>query len=54
MYRDYSCVLSAQQGLIFLAIEWIVYFFIAIYLDNLLPNESGVRRRCVQMIALEL
>ena len=38
-------MLSAQQGLIFLTIEWIVYFFIAIYLDNILPNESGVSRR---------
>lgn len=44
VYRDYSCVLPARDALVYLTIEWLLYFCIAIYLDNILPNESGVRR----------
>ena len=52
VYRDYSCVLTAQQVLVFLTIEWLVYFFIAIYLDNILANESGVRKRYVLSVLI--
>lgn len=44
IYRDYSCVLSARDALAYLTFEWLLYLFIAIYLDNILPNESGVCR----------
>lgn len=43
-YVDYRCVLSIQTCMIILLVEALVYFAIAIFLDNVLPNESGVRR----------
>jgi hypothetical protein len=43
--RDYECVLSIDQGFKFLALEWAVYLILAIYLDNVVPNEFGVRKK---------
>eukprot|EP01024_Parvocaulis_polyphysoides_P015911 TRINITY_DN1703_c0_g2_i9.p1 TRINITY_DN1703_c0_g2~~TRINITY_DN1703_c0_g2_i9.p1 ORF type:complete len:796 (-),score=106.72 TRINITY_DN1703_c0_g2_i9:746-3133(-) len=43
-YVDQECVFSLGYiYLIFLG-EWIVYFILAVYLDNVIPNENGVRR----------
>ena len=46
LYHDYACVLSVHQVLSYLALEWAAYLALALYLDNVLPNESGVRRKC--------
>ncbi len=35
----------------YLALEWAVYLALALYLDNVLPNESGVRRKCAGTLA---
>ena len=44
-YRDYSCVLPISKAMLILLAEAVLYFLIALYLDNVLSNESGVRRR---------
>ena len=44
-YVDYNCVLPISRCMIILLVEAVVYFLIALYLDNVLANESGVRRR---------
>jgi hypothetical protein len=42
-YRDYQCVLPLNTALIILVAHWIVYLILAVYLDNILPNENGTR-----------
>jgi hypothetical protein len=43
-YIDYTCVMSLNSiYLIYIAL-WVGYFFLAIYIDNVLPNETGNRR----------
>ena len=42
-YRDYQCILSLNGIFWILLIEWVVYLLIAVYLDNILPNENGIR-----------
>ena len=49
-YQDFECVLSVEQCLTYLAIEAVVYFLLAVYLDNVLPNEQGVRRSVVYFL----
>lgn len=44
-YVDYNCVLPISKAMIILLAEYVVYFLIALYFDNVLANESGVRRR---------
>lgn len=45
VYQDFNCVLSVQTVLVFLTLEAIAYFFIALYLDNILANNHGVRKK---------
>lgn len=45
VYKDYSCVLNINQVFNILLLEWIVYFILAVYFDNVFANENGVRRR---------
>ncbi|KAL6751513.1 hypothetical protein V8C86DRAFT_2775895 [Haematococcus lacustris] len=43
-YTDFSCVMPLDQIYkVFIAL-WILYFVVAIYLDNVLKNQYGVRR----------
>lgn len=44
VYKDYSCVISIGEILEIWAVEVFVYFVFAIYLDNILKNENGLRR----------
>ncbi len=44
-YWDFSCVFPLGNILAILAIEAIVYFLIAIYLNNVLRDENGVRKK---------
>lgn len=44
VYKDYSCVISIGDILEIWAVEVFVYFVFAIYLDNILKNENGLRR----------
>lgn len=34
---------SCPQGIVWLLILWVMYGLLAVYLDNVLPNERGVR-----------
>ncbi|KAK9805624.1 hypothetical protein WJX72_008643 [[Myrmecia] bisecta] len=43
-YRDFQCVLSLGQAYGLLIGLTIVYTVLALFLDNVLPNENGVRR----------
>ena len=43
-YWDFSCVFPLGTIFGVLALEFIVYTLIGIYLDNVLPNENGVRK----------
>ncbi|KAL3145244.1 hypothetical protein ABBQ32_000989 [Trebouxia sp. C0010 RCD-2024] len=44
-YRDNQCVMSIGDCLLVLLALWIIFFVAAVYLDNVWPNEHGVRRR---------
>jgi ABC-type multidrug transport system ATPase subunit len=44
-YVDYDCVLPLGSLLWILFAEWLLYGVLAVYLDNVLANESGVRQR---------
>jgi len=43
-YIDYDCVLPIGSTYVILVAQWIIYFILAIYLDNVLADENGVRR----------
>ncbi len=43
-YINTSCVMSLNQIYGVLIALWCGYFLIAIYFDNIMPNEFGVRR----------
>ena len=43
-YIDFTCVMSLNQIYNILIALWLGYFFLAIYIDNVLPNETGNRR----------
>lgn len=42
-YRDFQCVLSLNGIYWILLAEWVAYLLLAIYMDNILPNENGTR-----------
>ena len=42
---NYSCVLSIGTIINIYALEYVLYFIVAVYLDNVLKNENGVARR---------
>lgn len=44
VYQNFDCVLSIETIMIFLTLEALAYFVLAVYLDNILPNEQGARR----------
>jgi len=44
-YVNYSCVLSIGTIINIYALEYVLYFVVAVYLDNILKNENGVARR---------
>lgn len=44
-FWDFSCVFPLGTILLVLAIEFIVYTAIAIYLDNVFANENGVKKK---------
>jgi ABC-type multidrug transport system ATPase subunit len=43
-YWDFNCVFPLGTIMAVLALEFIVYTLVGIYLDNVLPNENGVRK----------
>ncbi|KFM23420.1 ABC transporter A family member 2 [Auxenochlorella protothecoides] len=45
VYQNFDCVLSIETIMIFLTLEALAYFVLAVYLDNILPNEQGVRQK---------
>ena len=44
-YWDFDCVLPIGTSMGILALEFIVYTLIGIYLDNVLANENGVKKK---------
>eukprot|EP01026_Neomeris_dumetosa_P039658 TRINITY_DN3260_c0_g1_i6.p1 TRINITY_DN3260_c0_g1~~TRINITY_DN3260_c0_g1_i6.p1 ORF type:complete len:980 (-),score=135.90 TRINITY_DN3260_c0_g1_i6:302-3241(-) len=44
-YVDMECVFSLGQIYLIFFGQWLVYFILTIYLDNVIPNENGVRRK---------
>ncbi|GAB4824042.1 hypothetical protein N2152v2_011088 [Parachlorella kessleri] len=44
-YQDFDCVFPLNTCYWVLLLEFILYFFIAVYLDNVLPDKNGVRRK---------
>ena len=44
VYMDYTCVMSLGRVFEILAVQSVLYPFIAFYLDNIFKNENGVRR----------
>jgi len=44
MYVNFSCVMSLDLIYKIYIILWVGYFVLAIYFDNILPNEFNVRR----------
>lgn len=43
-YRDFQCVLPLNTIFWILVAEWLVYLALAVYLDNIIPDENGSRR----------
>ncbi len=43
-YKDYQCVLPLNTIFWILLAEWVGYLLLAIYLDNVVPNENGTRQ----------
>lgn len=43
-YRDYSCVMSLGLIYCIFVALWVGYFFLAIYIDAIIPNEFGVSK----------
>lgn len=43
-YLKTSCVMPLGDILVIYAIEYFLYFLLAVYLDNILSNENGVSR----------
>ena len=52
-YWDFSCVFPLGNILAILAIEAGLYFLIAVYLNNVLPDENGVRKKMWYPFTLE-
>ena len=44
-YWDFNCVFPIGNMLAILALEFIVYTILGVYLDNVLANENGVRKK---------
>jgi ABC-type multidrug transport system ATPase subunit len=52
-YWDFSCVFPLGNILVILAVEAIVYFLLAIYLNNVLRDENGVRKKLCYLFTRE-
>lgn len=44
VYRSYDCVLPVGEVFIILIVQYACYLVLAVYLDQVIPNESGVSR----------
>lgn len=44
-YVDFECVLPLPDLFIIMFVEFLVYWLVAVWLDNVLPDANGVRRR---------
>ena len=42
-YQDFECTFSLSTCLLVLAAEYLIYFLIAVYLDNVLADKNGGR-----------
>eukprot|EP00878_Enallax_costatus_P039861 GHUV01045787.1.p1 GENE.GHUV01045787.1~~GHUV01045787.1.p1 ORF type:complete len:620 (+),score=148.94 GHUV01045787.1:439-2298(+) len=43
-FRSYNCVYPLAQVYWTLVVQWLLYWIMAVYLNNVLPNEVGTRR----------
>jgi hypothetical protein len=43
-YRSYDCIFPLPQQYAVLIVQWAAYLLLAIYLNNVLPNEVGNKR----------
>lgn len=44
VYKDYDCVMPLGDIYVIFTIQWLGYFVLAVYCDNVWPNEQGIRR----------
>ena len=43
-YHDYECVLSISSCMLILLGEAVGFLLLAVYFDNVLPDENGMRQ----------